>query len=54
VTVNVRWVAEPIAGNVTADGQATRPFTGWLQMLAVLQEALESVRTEAGVRPGTD
>jgi hypothetical protein len=44
VTVDVTSVAEPIAGTITAVGDAARPFNGWLQMISVLQEALESLR----------
>jgi hypothetical protein len=44
VTVDVTSVAEPIAGEITADGQVSRAFNGWLQMISVLQDALESLR----------
>jgi hypothetical protein len=44
VTVEVTEIAEPISGQIQAVGQAPRPFTGWLQLLSALQDAVGSLR----------
>jgi hypothetical protein len=41
LTVEVDPGSDPIAGRVT-DGRGTRPFSGWLELAAALQAALEA------------
>lgn len=40
VTVEVDPDGEPIAGRVQNDREPSRPFTGWLELLAALEAAL--------------
>jgi hypothetical protein len=44
VTVEVATNEDPIAGRILAAGQEARPFTGWLQLLSALQEAIGTLR----------
>jgi hypothetical protein len=41
LTVELDPGSDPIAGRVT-DGRGTRPFSGWLELAAALQAALEA------------
>jgi hypothetical protein len=46
VTIDLTATGDPIAGHVTAEGRAPRPFTGWLALMSGLQEALEMLQDE--------
>jgi hypothetical protein len=48
VTIDLTATGDPIAGQLTAEGRAPRPFTGWLQLISGLQEAVETLRDQAG------
>jgi p-aminobenzoyl-glutamate transporter AbgT len=41
-TVTIAWEPgrHPIAGVLTADAGAASPFTGWLELMALLQDAI--------------
>jgi hypothetical protein len=46
VTVEVATIEDPIAGRILAAGQEARPFTGWLQLLSALQDAIGTLRSQ--------
>lgn len=48
VVVEVSACGDPIAGEVAVAGGAARPFTGWLQLLSMLQDAFEEHEARAG------
>ncbi len=48
-TVALTAVADPIAGEVIAEGFEPRAFTGWLQLLSALQDAVAAMQDEIEV-----
>ncbi len=42
LTLRFVSVADPVAGQLLLDGKSPRPFTGWLQLISALQEAIEA------------
>ncbi len=46
-TVDLTAVDDPIAGSITVDGLESHGFTGWLQLLGGLQEAIAALQREA-------
>lgn len=47
VTIDLTATGDPIAGQLSAGDRAPRPFTGWLQLMSGLQEAVETLRDQA-------
>ena len=46
VTISCEPERRPFCGEVTADAAAPRAFTGWLELLALLHEALATTTKE--------
>lgn len=45
VVLELRLATEPISGMFRLDGEPFHPFTGWLELAALLDRARETTRT---------
>lgn len=43
LTLDLEAAARPVAGRLHVAGQSDRSFSGWLQLLAALEEAVENL-----------
>jgi len=46
IVLDIDATSEPPVGEVNAAGAAVRPFVGWLDLLAALEDALEGARAQ--------
>jgi hypothetical protein len=44
ITIDLTAIGDSIVGQLSAGGRAPRQFTGWLQLISGLQEAVETLR----------
>ncbi len=53
-TLAIAVSAEPITGTVRSAGPATRPFTGWMELFAVLEAAVCAARANERAEPSIE
>ena len=53
-TVAIAVSAEPITGSVRSGGPPTRPFTGWMELFAVLEAAVCAARAKEGTEQSAE